>query len=75
MNKRTIQSLPIEEQLRNKRIKELWEKKTGSTKHDTTLVESNEVRTKHILDRAQRNFAIYSEQKKFDDARGNYDKR
>lgn len=73
--KKNIQALPIAEQLRNRRIAQLWANKTGSTKHDTSKVESNEIRTKHMLDRAQRNMAIYSEEKKFQDARSNYDKR
>ena len=72
---KTNQHLPLAEQIRNNRVKQLWEKKTGTTQHDVTRVESNEIRTKHMLDRAQRNMAIYSEQRKFEDARANYDKR
>jgi hypothetical protein len=69
------QYLPMAEQIRNNRVKELWQKKSGNTMCDTTFVESNEIRTKHMLDRAQRNMALYSEQRNFDDARANYDKR
>lgn len=69
------QYLPMAEQIRNNRVKQLWEKKTGTTMHDVTLVESNEIRTKHMRDRADRNMALYSEQRDFEDARSNYDKR
>lgn len=69
------QHLPLAEQIRNNRVKELWQKKTGNTQSDVTLVESRETRTKHMMDRAERNMALYSEQRKFEDARANYSKR
>ena len=72
--KRNIQALPIAEQLRNRRVAQLWANKTGSTKHDTSKVEQNEIRTKHMQDRADRNMALYSEERNFQDARKNYDK-
>ena len=69
------QIIPMEEKRRNNRVKELWQKKIGFNKQNVSTVESKEVRTKHQQDRADRNFALYSEQKKFEDARANYRKK